>query len=610
MNTKKHILAATLFLLVGCTATSSNNKVNQGVIEQSPATYETILTHSHQGWSEQFSHEQGGMLSSVLNQLVSASEQASMNYKALDSLLYYLRAYSYYGDINKLTEQNWHALEQTLQQITRSPSFYDNSDMALRIQEHVLVSLYRYATHKKSLINQELTSQSLSALVAHFNQLKLATNKLTSQQEYTQLELYRAIGFIAYEARRNKGLKTVLIDEKSSLTANLTKHINQLRDNNWELHNGLWAIASLHYLMPDEQQQQLDKAISQFIFGNSSFSLAEQQQLFSQIYLVNSFRYQEQCDDEFKGKCLIPDIDQILPVNHTCSDSLFIRATAMTAAQLNSTCDKLTSQESFFHHTINSQKAPVANDLNTKLRVVIFDNYSEYNRWGQLFFNIGTDNGGMYIEGTPDKVGNQATFFSFEAFWQQPEFSVWNLNHEYVHYLDGRFVKYGPFGHFPSHLVWWSEGLAEYISKQNVNDRAFKLLIDNPQDKWPTLSDIFATKYSDGLDRTYRWSYQAIRFIFDNHPQQGQQLASFLKNNDFDSYEKLLNDIASKHQQAFLNWQLTHIPTDAKKNIAVEANETKEQVKPKFMYRYLYRDYLRPEHLPITDKHKHFSNWG
>jgi microbial collagenase len=45
-----------------------------------------------------------------------------------------------------------------------------------------------------------------------------------------------------------------------------------------------------------------------------------------------------------------------------------------------------------------------------------------------------------------------------------------------VHYLDGRFVKYDTYGHFPSHLVWWSEGLAEYISKGDNSVKALKLL--------------------------------------------------------------------------------------------------------------------------------------
>ena len=63
-----------------------------------------------------------------------------------------------------------------------------------------------------------------------------------------------------------------------------------------------------------------------------------------------------------------------------------------------------------------------------------FKNWSQYNAYGQLLFDIQTDNGGMYIEGIPSKPNNQATFFAYRQFWIAPEFAIWNLNHEYVHY--------------------------------------------------------------------------------------------------------------------------------------------------------------------------------
>ena len=46
---------------------------------------------------------------------------------------------------------------------------------------------------------------------------------------------------------------------------------------------------------------------------------------------------------------------------------------------------------------------------------------------------MNTDNGGMYLEGSPNVAGNQARFVAYEAEWKQPDFHVWNLQHEYVH---------------------------------------------------------------------------------------------------------------------------------------------------------------------------------
>ena len=217
-----------------------------------------------------------------------------------------------------------------------------------------------------------------------------------------------------------------------------------------------------------------------------------------------------------------------------------------------------------------------------------FKNWSQYNAYGQLLFDIQTDNGGMYIEGTPSKPGNQATFFAYRQFWIEPEFAIWNLNHEYVHYLDGHFVKYGGFGHFPNKMVWWSEGLAEYVSKGNDNPSTLEV-IKRDIEKAPTLEEIFATEYKDGQDRTYKWSYMAIRFLAENHHDDFVQLSKYLKTDYFEGYELLLGKL-SKHQQQFSLWLNDQVA-------AFEDNTLKAPAKINKLDRYGYRDYLTPKHL-------------
>ena len=603
MKIRAAVLGVFLTTLGACQiAPESAQVAEKSCVADNNGNYQAVLSDPQLGWSECFDHNSAGLFASVTSQIKQLAQTQGFDSKEMDDLLYYLRAFSYYGSIKSLTEQDWLGLNDSLQAVAALPIYGENQGAALRIKEHLAVALYQYGWQEKSKVDPTFITQTQAKLIQDIN-----PTASSAAEQYQVLEAYRAVGFLTYRARRNKDLKAALIAPENGLLDALTKGLTSQKQNNWQLNNNVWALANLHYLLPEEPQKSTDKLVSQFVFSHPDLTKTEQKQLFSQNYLVNSFRYHEQCDDDFKDQCLIPTIDEALPVNHTCSDTLFIRATAMTEDELAVSCNKLTSQEAFFHKTINSQNQPVSNDLNTKLRVIIFDNYSEYNRWGQLLFNIGTDNGGMYIEGTPEKVGNQATFFSFEAFWKQPEFDVWNLNHEYVHYLDGRFVKFGTFGHYPSHLVWWSEGLAEYISVQKQNKKAFELLNKKEQKDWPTLSDIFATTYSDGTDRVYRWSYQAIRFIFENYPTQGEQMAAALKRDDFDAYSKLLNDFANQHQAEFLAWQLAKQP--AKQEPVQEVNTVKTY-KANPLYRYLYRTYLRPAHLPITEQHKHFSNWG
>ena len=130
--------------------------------------------------------------------------------------------------------------------------------------------------------------------------------------------------------------------------------------------------------------------------------------------------------------------DAVLKYSYTCSPSLRIRAQDMTVPQLQESCAILAKEETFFHDMLQTNRKPVANDLNSTLELVVFDDYANYSKYASVIYDISTDNGGMYLEGDPSVAGNQARFIAHEASWLRPTFSVWNLQHEYVHYQIGR----------------------------------------------------------------------------------------------------------------------------------------------------------------------------
>ena len=102
---------------------------------------------------------------------------------------------------------------------------------------------------------------------------------------------------------------------------------------------------------------------------------------------------------------------------------------------------------------------------------MVFSNSDSYRTYSYFFFGNSTSNGGIYLEGEPSDSSNTARFYAYNADWL-PESPVWNLEHEYIHYLDGRFIKYGPYHGGTQNTLWWGEGLAEYISKaDNITER-------------------------------------------------------------------------------------------------------------------------------------------
>ncbi|MFI6497078.1 M9 family metallopeptidase [Nonomuraea typhae] len=203
-----------------------------------------------------------------------------------------------------------------------------------------------------------------------------------------------------------------------------------------------------------------------------------------------------------------------LPVRHTCGPTLKIRAQQMTAGELAGTCASLAGQDAYFHD-LAADDGPVAGDGNTTLEVNAFDSSDDYQTYAGAIFGIDTNNGGMYLEGDPSAAGNQPRFIAYEAEWMRPAFHIWNLNHEYTHYLDGRFNMHGDFGDGVSTpTIWWIEGFAEYVSygyRRLVYDAA----IEEAAKHTYRLSTLFDTTYAHDTQRVYRWGYLAVRYMFE-----------------------------------------------------------------------------------------------
>ncbi|MBI2380718.1 MAG: collagenase [Gammaproteobacteria bacterium] len=245
-----------------------------------------------------------------------------------------------------------------------------------------------------------------------------------------------------------------------------------------------------------------------------------------------------------------PTIERILPIQYSCGPSLRIRAQELTAAQLNDTCAKLGVQESYFHQRLATGYVPVANDYNDDLELVIFNNYDQYKRYAGRFYGISTNNGGMYLEGNPADPNNQARFIAYEADWL-PSWQIWNLEHEYNHYLDGRFDLYGDFElGMTAATVWWSEGLAEFLALKNTNPDAIAAARTHAY----SLSTIFANTYSSGTERIYDWGYLAVRFAFERHPEMVNDILGYFRAGQYSVYTGYMNSLGAAYDAEFDAW--------------------------------------------------------
>ena len=266
------------------------------------------------------------------------------------------------------------------------------------------------------------------------------------------------------------------------------------------------------------------------------------------------------------GNCSYYDIcdwqrelaDSVLPARHTCSDSIKVRAQQMTSPELDDTCAKLVSQEAYFHHRLETSRIPIPGDKNEDLEIIVFNSSDDYANYAGTLFGINTNNGGMYLEGNPESDDNQARFIAYERTWRLPgeselPFAIWNLEHEYVHYLDGRFIAKGGFSDSQqAKTVWWGEGLAQYIALKNHYPDAIELAGGSSP---VALSTIFQNDYSSGSERIYDWGYLAVRFMFEKHMTDVRTIIGHFRRGAYTSdYTSFMNELSNRYDTEFRHW--------------------------------------------------------
>lgn len=259
--------------------------------------------------------------------------------------------------------------------------------------------------------------------------------------------------------------------------------------------------------------------------------------------------YYGMCDFKTKAEAAA------LPIRHTCSSTLTIRAQSMSASELADTCTIVGGQESYFHNLLKTGRVPVTGDNNAALEMVVFNSSTDYGTYAGAIFGIDTNNGGMYLEGNPSATSNQARFIAYEAEWLQPQrFEIWNLTHEYVHYLDGRFNMFGDFAAAMSQAtVWWVEGFAEYMS-YSYRNVAYTAAQQEAAKGTYNLSSIYANDYNSGQTRIYNWGYLAVRYMFERKPTQVAEILGYFRPGNYTGYASYMRSIGSSNDTDFRAW--------------------------------------------------------
>lgn len=264
---------------------------------------------------------------------------------------------------------------------------------------------------------------------------------------------------------------------------------------------------------------------------------------------------------QFAPYCTPINVDNVFRASYSCPSYPTVKMRIQLAADVSQSnideiCDRLQKHENHFKSTMGVS-SPIADDKNETIELIIFASGDDWKTYGGPLFDMDSNNGGIYIEGEPEKEGNQARFYAYISGYGD-NFDVWNLEHEFTHYLDGRYNMYGRFGHYEEKgSVWWSEGIAEYMAHKECFARGLNNIYD--YGRTPSLQEILDMVYSTDYDMTYSWSYTVHRYMNENGlTNQWKDMAAALRKSNreeaISDYKREMQNLIYSHSSNYDYW--------------------------------------------------------
>ncbi|MFF4884284.1 collagenase [Streptomyces nigra] len=223
-----------------------------------------------------------------------------------------------------------------------------------------------------------------------------------------------------------------------------------------------------------------------------------------------------------------------LPITHRCDATRTIRAQSLSRTELDAACASVLGQDAYVHDVVR-EPGPIPGQHLSTLDLYVFAGREDYRTYAGAIFGISTDNGGMTLIGDPDDPANAP----FAVMYRKSEDTghaarIWNLNHEYTHYLDARDNLKGDFAQQTSVPdVWWIEGFAEYVS-YGYRGLTYTNAVAEAGRHTYRLSTLFGNTYANSdVTRTYAWGYLAVRYMLERHPADVHRMLERFRAGDY-----------------------------------------------------------------------------
>lgn len=266
----------------------------------------------------------------------------------------------------------------------------------------------------------------------------------------------------------------------------------------------------------------------------------------------------DQADCSYYDVCDLPEkLDKaVLPVTRHCDANVTVRAQALTAADLDAACASVLGQDAWFRSVVKAGGA-IPGQYASTVQLVVFASRADYQTYAGAMYGISTDNGGMTLGGDPSDPANKPMSVTYQKNHDDGfPARIWNLNHEYTHFLDARDDMKGDFARQISVPdVWWIEGIAEYVSygyRGLADDQA----VQEAGRHTYRLSTLFENTYDNSdVTRTYPWGHLAVRYMLERHPDDVQRMLARFRVGDYAGGYAVYHDgIGTRYDADFDQW--------------------------------------------------------
>ncbi|MFJ1751811.1 collagenase [Kitasatospora sp. NPDC088134] len=257
----------------------------------------------------------------------------------------------------------------------------------------------------------------------------------------------------------------------------------------------------------------------------------------------------------YYGICDLPTklADTVLPNVLVC-DNRTLRAQALTVAQLQPVCEHLRGEDTYFH-TMVKDSGPVPNQYGKTVTMPVFASAADYKNYSWAIYNNSTDNGGQTVMDVTDP-NNKPVCVMYQKSWND-DFpgNIWNLTHEYTHYLDNIYDMKGNFTTETSVPdIWWIEGVAEYESYSYRGVTDTQAMTEAGKHTYK-LSTIFQNTYGNSdSTRVYPWGYLAVRYMFEKHPADVYNMLNHFRAGDYQGGYAVYNGLGTSYDADFDAW--------------------------------------------------------